>query len=304
MSAGWATRRSGVFASFRARPSSPRRARDAGGPHHAGRDRVDPHPGRPELDRRRADQRHEPGLRGAVRGVAGRRRETGDRRHEGHDPARAGGEDAAAELHRQVGVPQHDVEVPVPVVVVDVEQRRVPCHPHDVHQAVEATERPGHLVEDPLGVVAAAGVPRDGHALHLVGDLPGPCRVDVDARDVCPDGREGVHGLASDPLPGTHHDEASAVEAEPRRVVRHRRVVSARHRSPSVSGAGAPRCRRRTGRSRRARHPPGTVRGRGGGGRARRWSRSVASGPCPAWTRCATRWRTGWRRSRWPVPSV
>ena len=96
-----------------------------------------------------------------------------------------------AELHRQPGVAQHDVEVPVPVLVVEVDERGVAGHADDVDEAVDATERGLGVGEEPLGVGALRGVAGPGDAADLVGDVGREVLVLVDAERARADRRSG-----------------------------------------------------------------------------------------------------------------
>ena len=149
-------------------------------------------------------------------------------------PARA--QRAASELHRVVGVAQDDVEVPVPVVVGEVDEVRVPGHPHDVDDAVEPAECALRLREQALGVAPHRCVTRARDAADLSRDLGGQVGVDVDAEHRRAEGRERVRRLTADPVARTHHHEAAAVETQPPRVVGDRAVVGAGH-EPEAAAA-------------------------------------------------------------------
>ena len=143
MSAGCATRRSGVFAMLRSRPSSPRKAETRGVHTTPGATALTRMPGGPELDRAGAHQRHQPGLGRAVRRVPRRRRDARHRRDEHHHAAAARVHRPPAVLHGEERVAQHDVEVPVPVLVGHLDEVGVPGHADDVDDAVDPAELRG-----------------------------------------------------------------------------------------------------------------------------------------------------------------
>ena len=120
---------------------------------------------------------------------------------------------------------QHDVEVPVPLVVAEVEDRRVLRHADDVDDGVETAERPDRVLEHARRVVPAGrvAVPRD--ATDLLGHSRRALGLDVDAADPGPDGRERVRGLATDPLAGADHEHPATVEPQQIGIGRDRRRV-------------------------------------------------------------------------------
>ena len=136
---------------------------------------------------------------------------------------------AAAELHGEEGVAQHDVEVPVPVFVGHLNNVRVPGHADDVDDAVDAAEVACRVPEHALDVVPFVRVTRDRDAVDLGRDVGGEVGLDVDARDARAHRREGVRRLAADALAGAEHHEAAPVEPQQPRVVGHERVVGAGH---------------------------------------------------------------------------
>ena len=120
MSSGRATRPRGVCGRTAGR--SPRNS-DIRGVHTRGRHGVDPDPCRSQLDGGRAHQRHEGGLHrpyAAWLGAPRVRRRT----HVGDRPAAGSRQHGAPDLGYQVGVTEHDVELPVPVGIADVDQGR------------------------------------------------------------------------------------------------------------------------------------------------------------------------------------
>ena len=184
MSAGCATRRSGVLAMLRSRPSSPRNAETRGVHTTPGRDRVDPDARRPQLDRAGAHQRHEPGLGRAVRRVARRRRDARHRRDEHHRAAVLAASRARRTAWRGTrGAARCRSASPSPRRVM-LGEVGVARHADDVDDAVDPAERAAGVVEQALHVgavervAARAAMPSD-----LGGDVGGEVGVLVDARE-------------------------------------------------------------------------------------------------------------------------
>ncbi len=125
---------------------------------------------------------------------------------------------------------QHDVLVPVPQVVIDVEQAHVLRHADDVDEAVDLAVEGGlRLAEQPLHVLSVGGVARPGRTTDLGGDVGGQVGVEVDRHELGPHRCQCVAGLAADALAGTKDDEALAVQPQPGGVVGDLGVVGARH---------------------------------------------------------------------------
>ena len=147
---------------------------------------------------------------------------------------------------------QHDVVVPVPQFVVELEQAAVLGHAHDVDDPAQAPgpdagQGGGGLGEEAFGVGPDRGVAHPRHPADLRGDVGGQVLVEVDAQHLGPGLGQRVAGLAPDPLPGPDHDDAAAVHAQHARVVGDLGVVRTRHRSSGtlVMGCGwAPRVSR------------------------------------------------------------
>ena len=136
---------------------------------------------------------------------------------------------------------QHDVEVPVVVVVRHVDDVGVSSHADDVDQTVEPAETPIDLREHPLGIGALVRVARDRDAVDLAGDVGREVAVDVDAGDARTDRRQRVRRLTADALTGAEHDEAAAVEPQEPRVVGNDRVVGAGHDALTFASTTTPR---------------------------------------------------------------
>ena len=134
-------------------------------------------PSGPELDRGRAHQADEPGLGRAVGGVAGRGGEPRRRGHEDHDAAAGVAQGPTPDRHGQIGVAQDDVVVPVPQLVVHVEQAAVLGHAHDVDDAAEARwprsrpGAPGASAKSRSASARTVALPDPGHPADLGGDV-------------------------------------------------------------------------------------------------------------------------------------
>ena len=95
---------------------------------------------------------------------------------------------------------QTDVEVPVPVLIGQLDEVGVARHAHDVDDAVEPAKCRLGLVEQALGIGPAVASPtRPRH--DLLGDLAGEPGIDIDAEHLRPDRAEGVRGLRPIPWP-------------------------------------------------------------------------------------------------------
>ena len=124
---------------------------------------------------------------------------------------------------------QHDVEVPVPLLVGHLDEVRVARHPNDVDDAVDAAEFRGGVLEQPFHVGPVGGVADERLGADFGGDVGGEVAVHVDGHQARADRRQGVRRLPPDALPCADHDEPSTVEPQQSLVVRDRRVVGSGH---------------------------------------------------------------------------
>ena len=136
---------------------------------------------------------------------------------------------------------QDDVEVPVPLVVGQLDDGRVLRHADDVDDPVDTAELCLRVVEQLLHVVALGRVARVRHTTDLRRDVDREVRVDVDAHQPGAGRRQRVRRLSADPLPGADDHEAAAVEPQQPRVVGDGGVVAARHRAEIMDSTATSR---------------------------------------------------------------
>ena len=144
------------------------------------------------------------------------------------------------------------VEVPVPLLVGEVEEVDEPRDADDVDDAVDAAERGDRVVEHALHVVALRGVARPAACRRPLRRCPRPGRGRRRrTASRAPFAAERVRGLATDALTRADHHEAAVVEAEAVGVIGDRRVVESRscqeRRVPATTASNAARPPMRTG---------------------------------------------------------
>ncbi len=128
-------------------------------------------------------------------------------------------------------MPQHDVEMPIPLLVRHVDEVGVLGHADDVDDAVDAAHLLGRITKQALGVGTLGGIAGPRDAIHFGRDVVGQPLIKVDAEDLSAGLVQGVSGLTADALAGADQDQVAIVEAELALVVGDLAVVSARHES-------------------------------------------------------------------------
>jgi hypothetical protein len=132
-------------------------------------------------------------------------------------------------LGQQDGVAQHDVELPGQSLVVDRQRVAVVRHADDVDEPVDPAQRRRRVRHEPLHVVATGQVAHPRHAPDLFGHLACELVAHIATHDPGSALGQGGRRLTPDALARTRDQQAAAIEAGHRPIVRKRRAVDCGH---------------------------------------------------------------------------